>query len=80
MFPTGEEDYVFYRSGGLSWAIPYVAGLYALACQVDPEITPWTFWRTALATGDFVRGQSGGRVLRFGKVVNPAALMAKLQR
>ncbi|UCE47255.1 MAG: S8/S53 family peptidase, partial [Phycisphaerales bacterium] len=38
--PNGIDEYVFYRMGGWSWAIPYVAGVYALAAQVDPEITP----------------------------------------
>jgi hypothetical protein len=49
--PTGESDYVFYRHGGWSWVTPYIAGLYALACQVKPDITPDLFWQTALETG-----------------------------
>ena len=49
--PTGTEDYVFYRQGGWSWSIPYVAGTYALAAQVKPDITPEEFWATALETG-----------------------------
>ncbi|MBN1938583.1 MAG: S8/S53 family peptidase [Candidatus Aminicenantes bacterium] len=52
--PTGAVDYVFYRNGGWSWSIPYIAGLYALSCQVDPEITPEIFWAKALETGDTV--------------------------
>jgi len=52
--PTGNDDYVFYRQGGWSWSIPYLAGLYALACQVEPGITPEVFWTKALATGDSV--------------------------
>jgi hypothetical protein len=48
---TGDEDYVFYRHGGWSWVTPYIAGLYALACQVKPDITPEVFWKTALETG-----------------------------
>ena len=50
--PTGADDYVFYRQGGISWAVPYLAGLYALACQVKPDVTPEEFWAAALATGD----------------------------
>jgi len=50
--PTGAEDYVFYRQGGISWAVPYLAGLYALACQVKPDVTPEKFWAAALATGN----------------------------
>jgi hypothetical protein len=52
--PTGTEDYAFYREGGWSWCIPYIAGLYALACQVRPEITPEVFWAKVIETGDSV--------------------------
>jgi hypothetical protein len=49
--PTGLNDYAFYGQGGWSWAIPYVAAMYALACQVDPGVTPAHFWELALQTG-----------------------------
>jgi len=49
--PSGEADYAFYRQGGWSWVAPYLAGLYALGCQVDPDLTPELFWETALETG-----------------------------
>jgi hypothetical protein len=49
--PTGPEDYAFYRYGGHSWVPPYLAGLYALACQVEPNLTPERFWAAALETG-----------------------------
>jgi hypothetical protein len=49
--PTGGRDYAFYRGGGWSWVTPYIAGLYALACQVKPDITPELFWEKALETG-----------------------------
>jgi hypothetical protein len=55
--PTGSKDYVFYRVGGWSWSIPWLAGLYALSCQVKPDITPEIFWETALATGDSLEFQ-----------------------
>jgi len=48
---TGISEYVFYREGGWSWSIPYIAGLYALAAQVDPEIPPERFWSLAMETG-----------------------------
>jgi len=86
--PNGVEDYAFYRHGGWSWAIPYIAGLYALACQVKPDITPELFWAKALETGDVPpamlprvplsreteRANSGP-----GKIVNPTRLIASLQ-
>jgi hypothetical protein len=49
--PTGAGDYGFHRQGGWSWVAPYLAGLYALGCQVNPDLTPELFWETALATG-----------------------------
>jgi len=52
--PTGADKYVFYGPGGLSWSVPWAAGLYALACQVKPDVTPELFWKTALETGDIV--------------------------
>jgi hypothetical protein len=52
--PTSPTDYVFYREGGWSWSIPYITGLYALACQARPDITPEVFWAKAIETGDSV--------------------------
>ncbi len=61
--PTGASDYIFYRVGGLSWSVPYVAGLYALACQVKPDITPEVFWEQAVKTGRTTRVSRDGRRL-----------------
>ena len=36
----GINVYKYEREGGMSWAAPYLAGLAALAYQVDPEIEP----------------------------------------
>ena len=73
--PTGRGDYVFYRSGGWSWVIPYLAGLYTLACQVDPGITPEKFWTLALKTGYTIPVDSGetSYVLKF--IPNPKAII-----
>jgi hypothetical protein len=40
------KSYVYTRSGGFSWVVPYVAGLYALCAQVYPNIDPEIFWDT----------------------------------
>ncbi|MBI4662761.1 MAG: S8/S53 family peptidase [Verrucomicrobia bacterium] len=78
--PTGERDYVYYSSGGWSWSVPYLAGLYALACQVKPEITPEAFWTSALKTGDTVKIRQGDTEIELGNIVNPAALLKTLGR
>lgn len=33
------SGYDYTSMGGFSWTFPYIAGLYALACQVDSDIT-----------------------------------------
>lgn len=77
--PTGNEDYVFYREGGWSWAIPYIAGVYALAAQVDPAITPDRFWSLALETGRTIEWEYDGKTIPLGTIIDPVALIEALQ-
>jgi hypothetical protein len=76
--PTGYSDYAFYRQGGWSWIVPYLAGLYALACQVNPKMTPEIFWQNALSTGETININSN-QVFKLGKIVNPLKLITILQ-
>lgn len=78
--PTGTEDYVRYTCGGLSWAVPWFAGVYALACQVKPDITPEDFWEVAYSTGRVVEFEKDGKTYRMDRVMDPAALIAELQQ
>ena len=78
--PTGKDDYVFYSMGGWSWSIPYIAGLYALSCQVDPNITPEIFWKKALDTGSIIDIKENGKIYKLGKVVDPIKLIKSLER
>jgi hypothetical protein len=77
--PSGIDEYVFYRSGGWSWSIPYIAGVYALAVQVDSTITPNRFWETALETGEFIQLQYHEETFAFGPIINPVALITALK-
>lgn len=77
--PTGSDDYVFYRYGGMSWSVPYVAGLYALACQVYPDITPEIFWNEAFKTGSIFEVDNNGNKVALGKIVNPVKLIDNIQ-
>ena len=36
---AGDGGYIYWSNGGLSWTMPYVFGLYAIALQVDPSLT-----------------------------------------
>lgn len=75
---AGSDVYTFERRGGYSHGAPYIAGLYALACQVKPEITPEQFWEQALATAGLITVKIGDREEQV-QVVNPVALIASLQ-
>jgi ankyrin repeat protein len=78
--PTGASEYVFYAQGGWSWSIPYIAGVYALAAQVEPKITPERFWALALRTGRTIDLHRGGEERRFGPILDAAGLVAALRR
>jgi hypothetical protein len=69
--PTDSAEYVFYRAGGMSWSVPYLAGMYALAAQVDPQITPERFLALALRTG---------RRFPYGIILDPTALIKAIQQ
>lgn len=76
---TGTEDYVFFSQGGMSWTPPYLAGMYALAVQVKPEITPEEFWETALKTGRTIQIQHDGKDYEFGVILDPQALIEAIK-
>lgn len=78
--PTGDNDYVFYPHGGWSWSVPWLAGLYALACEVRPEITPEGFWAEALRTGRTIALRREGATVEFGTIADPVALIAALEK
>ena len=77
--PTGQNDYAVYISGGMSWAVPYLAGTYALACQVNPEITYEEFCDIAYATGETIMLNSNGSEYKFEKIINPVELIEKVK-
>ena len=62
--------YTYWTQPGMSWATPYLAGLAALAFQVDPKITPNKIFEllpeTAVSTD-------------AGSIVNPRAFIACVQ-
>ena len=62
----GPRFYTYDRSGGMSWTVPYLAGVAALAWQVDPSLTPHEMvelWkRTAVKAA-------------AGPVINPAGII-----
>jgi hypothetical protein len=57
---------------------PFLAGLYALACQVRPDITPELFWKTAVATGVALAPQENAKTYD-GRIIHPDRLLATLR-
>jgi hypothetical protein len=70
---------MFYRQGGWSWSIPYLAGMYALAVQVKPEITPQEFWASACNTGKTIQIEHKGKDYGFGVILDPQALIEEIK-
>jgi hypothetical protein len=77
--PAGIHEYVFYRIGGASWAVPYVAGVYALAVQADPAMTPERFWALAVRTGRTIEVKRDGVTKRLGPIIDPVRLIRAIQ-
>ncbi|MFB0553376.1 MAG: M56 family metallopeptidase, partial [Phycisphaerae bacterium] len=73
--PGGKDKYVFHREGGWSWSVPYIAGVYALAAQVEPDITPKRFWNLALKTGRTIQLEHEGEKRPFGLMIDPVRLI-----
>jgi subtilisin family serine protease len=74
--PAGDDQYAFYRQGGLSWTTPWIAGVYALAAQADPSITPDRFLELALETGRTIDVAHEGETYTLGPILDPVALIA----
>ncbi len=77
--PEDVKGYSFARIGGWSSVEPYLAGLYAMSCQVKPNITPDLFWSTALKTGDTMDIRNEGKETKTGKLINPTKLIEALK-
>ena len=77
---SGPKEYFFCRSGGWSWSTPYIAGVYALACQAEPKMTPKRFWELALKTGRTIQLKREGKQVPFGPIIDPSALIDAVGR
>ena len=71
---SGAHDYELSYSGGMSWAVPWLAGFYALCCQAKPEITPAEFIELIKDTVQVVQPPSDGKL----NVIDPKAAIARL--
>ncbi len=75
----GVDDYMMYSRGAWSMVIPYISGVYTLACQVYPEITPSLFWEMALSTGYDIKQMDSEFEGKTVKIINPVNLIKELK-
>ena len=66
----GADVYTYWADGGMSWAAPYVAGLAALAYQVNPQVDPNAILRLLKDTS--IRTESGF-------IANPVGFIEQMQ-
>lgn len=64
------------NDGGMSWSTPWLSGVYVLAKQADPDITPEKFWEYALETSDECRNNDSGNYV--GRIINPQELINRI--
>lgn len=72
-------DYAYYPRIGLGAALPWAAGLYALAVQANPQITPEAFLQIAYETGDYTTVKRNGHEYRLGPIINPARAIERVK-
>ena len=65
------------NDGGMSWSTPWLAGMYVLAKQANPNITPDDFWKYALETSSECRNDDSGTYV--GRMINPRELIQRIQ-
>lgn len=73
-----DDGFEYSPQGGFSWIMPYVSGLYALCCQVKPDITPDEFWQAVTETA-YEQQVQNSAVLQTIHIVNPTELLAKVE-
>ncbi|MEG0468822.1 MAG: S8 family serine peptidase, partial [Longicatena sp.] len=76
---TSNDDYTYGAVGGLSWTCPWLAGMYALCLQVNPNLTPDTFLSLANKTSTELSDENDSTKILKLNVVNPEALIEKVK-
>lgn len=77
---TDPDGYIFDRVGGRSWAMPYIAGIYALAVQIDPTLTGEGFWSLAVETSQSIEVETDDGIIVLTPIIDPRALVEALRQ
>ena len=76
--PSSKYDYIYSGSGGVSWGVPYLAGLYALCCEVDKDMNLEKFLRLADVTSVSNSFDYNGISYVFNKIIQPEVMISYL--
>jgi len=68
----GDNEYVYEAKGGWSWAVPYFAGVFALALQVNPDLTNEKFLEIIKRTA--------GKTKKGLNVINPPRIIEEIKK
>lgn len=69
--PAGKDNYTLYPDGGSSWQAPYIVGVYSLAKQANPNLTPDEFRKLSMETGTPMLSEHGKLEYEKQKKDNP---------
>jgi serine protease AprX len=70
-YSQGDVSYQYMGQGGLSWSVPYAAGVLALGWQVRPELSGEQIWSLLVASSYGVNGCN---------IINPAEFIARVRQ
>ncbi len=68
----GRDSYIYWGLGGLSWSIPYCAGVLAMGWQIRPDLTPAQMKELLFASAHVHK--SGA------KIINPRAFVELIRK
>ena len=74
----GKENYTYSCWGGMSSIVPYVAGMYALACQADDSITFDEFYKLANETAYRSEYTFATYGMQEYRIINPGGIIEEL--
>lgn len=75
---TDPDGYIFNCVGSRSWVMPYLAGVYASAIQIDPALTGEPFWALAMNTSMTIKVEMGDSSDDLVLIFDPRALLEAL--
>lgn len=75
----GDDNYSYKFVRGWSETAPYITGLYAIACQIDSNITFDDFWNVITLTGtpyNFIENN----INFHGKIIDPIKMITEISK